>query len=110
MDARTRCLAEAVEMCSELARDELVDVVGKLDLSRPDVAVPLLKDAVAAIVEKYGSLAALAAAEYYEGMREDAIEGTYTATLAQPVDRGVIDAAVDYACRNLWRRGEDEQG
>ena len=102
MDAAQRRFSKAVETCSELARSEFEDAVAKIDLSEPSTAVPLLKELTAALVERYGNLAALAAAEYYETRREYAVGEPYRAALAEPVAREAIDAAVEFACRDLW--------
>lgn len=63
---------------------------------------------VPAIVERYGGLAAKAAAEYYRDERARALGATREAVLAQPVGADVVRASVRYAAGHLFDESEGE--
>lgn len=66
---------------------------------------------VPAIVERYGGLAAKAAAEYYRDERERALGSAREAVLAQPVGADVVRDAVRYAAGHLFDgNGGEEAG
>ena len=97
----------AVEAASRLARDELLSFAERVDGMDPVQARDALKAIVPAIVEKYGNMAAAAAADYYERERAEAVGGSYHATLAAPVDAEAVKASVGFACGYLFE-GESE--
>lgn len=100
--------ANAVDLCSEMARRELESVVGKLDASRKKATRDTLLAVVPAIVAKWGGLAATAAEEYYESEREHAVGGPYTALLADDEPLENIEESVRYACGHLFAEGEGD--
>lgn len=100
--------ANAVEICSGMAKRELASVVAKLDTSKKKAARDALLAVVPAIVAKWGGLAATAAAEYYENEREQAVGGRYTALLADDEPLENIEESVRYACGHLFTKGEGD--
>ena len=94
--------SQAVDAASRFARDELLQLAEKVDGMDPVQARDALKAIVPAIVEKYGNMAAAAAADYYERERAEAVGSSYHATLATPVDAEAIRASVGFACRYLF--------
>jgi len=103
--SRYRDMVAATEAASAMARRELRAEYARLDTANPDECKRRLLAVVPAIVEKYGNLAALAAAEYYEAERRDALGGEYAAELAPPVDPGAVRAKVRYAMGHLFEEG-----
>ena len=94
---------EAVETCSRLARRDLEGLVARLDTKRKKDSRDALLAAVPAIVEKYGAMAAAAAAEYYEQKRALQVGGSYHATLAENAPLKSIESSVRYACGHLFK-------
>lgn len=92
----------AVSEVSKLAQRDLRKVFDKLDMSKPAECKRVLLVAVPAIVVKYGNVAGLAAAEYYESERHAAVGGSYLAKVAPPVDINVIQAKVRYAMGHIF--------
>lgn len=99
---RYRAYEAALEAASQAAQREVGRIWARLDTSRPAECKRVLLEAVPAIVEKYGNMAALAAAEYYEGERRDALGGDFHARLAEPVDPEAVRAKVRWALGHLF--------
>ena len=99
--------SDALKSASNMAIGELDEVLSKLDLDKPVECKQVLLLAVPAIVEKYGAMAAAAAAEYYENDRAAVVGGSFKPLVAPPVDREVICMKVRYALRYLFGEGED---
>lgn len=97
--------AEAIDSAARMAQRDLDAVIGKLDPSKPVECKAALLAAVPAIVEKYGAVAALAAAEHYAGQRRAAIGGGFEPLLADPVERGAVEAKVRYALGHVFDGG-----
>lgn len=93
----------ALDKLSKAAQLELEDVWLAIDHSNPYVVRDTLIVAVQGIVEKYGGMAALVAAEYYEGERKEALGGDFAALLAESVSPEQIEASVRYACGHLFK-------
>ena len=100
--------ADALDSAASMALDELDAVISKLDLDKPVEAKQVLLVAVPAIVSKYGSMAAAAAAEFYESERSGMIGGDFKPLVADPVDEEVVRMKVRYAMRYLF--GDDGDG
>lgn len=100
---------QAVENCSLMAQKELESVWEKLPKDNKLLLRDTLLEVVPAIAEKYGDLAALAAAEYYEEERKRQIGGDYKATLAPfyEEDREALLESVRFACKYLFEGDED---
>lgn len=98
----------ALNNASLLAQKEIMEAVEQIDLDRPRMARNAIIPIMTAIVTKYSNMAALAAAEYYETERQDALGGDYRAVLAESVPPEQIERAVYYATGYLFG-GEDEQ-
>jgi len=101
--------ARALERCSELAREEFESIYWQLDHSKPVECKAVLLEAVPAIVEKYGKMAATCAAEFYEGERVATVGGAYRARLAPRVDAEAVRAKVRYALGHLFSEGKDDE-
>lgn len=99
--------ADALEATAGMALDDLDALLGKLDLDKPVECKQVLLVAVPAIVDKYGAMAAAAAAEYYESERGKALGGGYMPLLAPPIDHEAIRAKVRYALRYLFEEVDD---
>lgn len=100
--------ADALEAAANMALDEMDALLGKLDLDKPVECKQVLLVAIPALVDKYGAMAAAAAAESYARERESLLGGNYTPLVAPPIDHGAIRAKVRYALRYLF--GEEEDG
>lgn len=100
--SRYRDYVAALDAASELAQREFREIYDRLDKSKPVECKEILLEVVPAIVEKYGNIAALAAAEYYEAERREALGGWYKAELASPVDAEAVRAKVRYALGHLF--------
>ena len=100
--------AKALDACSALARRELEAFVGRLDTSRKKDCRDALLAFVPALVERYGTIAATASAEYYEQVRSGQIGGTYRARLAdgEPIEK--IESTVRYACGHLFVKEQED--
>lgn len=96
----------ALERCSELAREEFEAIYWSLDHSKPVECKAVLLEAVPAIVEKYGKMAATCAAEFYEGERMATVGGAYRARIAPMVDAEAVRAKVRYALGHLFPEGK----
>lgn len=101
-----RTYMDAMDKCSKLAQIELAKVWNRIKDEPPAIQRDALIEASIAIVKRFGDIAALAAAEYYEDERSQAIQEPYEALLAETVPDEQIEASVRYACGHLdW--GED---
>ena len=98
---------DALNNASLLAQKEIVDALEKIDLDRPRTSRQAIINTSIAIISKYSDMAALAAAEYYEKERVDAIGGDYQASIADPIPPEQIEKAVRYAMGYLFG-GDDE--
>lgn len=97
--------AEAIDAAARMAQRELDGVLGRLDYGKPLECKAALIAAVPAIVEKYGNVAALAAAQHYEAERSATVGGGFDALLAEPVERGAIQAKVRYQLQHVFGEG-----
>lgn len=98
---------QAVENCSLAAQRELEKVWKKLPKDNKLALRDALLELVPAIVDKYGDLAALAAAEYYEQERHSQIGGSYKAVIAQQTEEQREDLleSIRYACGYIFEGG-----
>lgn len=103
----SKAYVDALYSASEMAIAELDRVLAKLDLDKPVECKAALLIAVPAIVRKYGSMAAAAAAEYYEAERSVVVGGDYKPIVSDPVDEEVVRAKVRYALRYLFEGDAD---
>lgn len=94
----------AMNNASLLAQRDLAGFWESLDKSDPAAVRDALLAYVPALVQKYGDVAALAAAEYYEAERMAAGGSeAFRAELAEAVPAEQVEAAVRYACGHLFR-------
>lgn len=101
---------EALRKASLLAQRELAVLWESLRGSDPAAIRAALVAAVPGIVAKYGDMAALAAAEYYEVERRQAGGGDFRAELADGAPVEQVEAAVRYACGHLFAEGGGDDG
>lgn len=100
---------EAMNKASLLAQRDLDEIWQKLDKSDPYATRDALLALVPGIVYKYGEMAALASAEYYEAERLQAGgEESFQAELAESAPIEQIEASIRYACGHLF--GEVDNG
>lgn len=110
MDKHYERYVQAVENISLLAQRELEELWERLPKDNKLELRDALLELVPAIAEKYGDLAALAAAEYYEQERRRQIGGDYQAFLAPATeeDREALLESIRYACGYLFEGDGDE--
>lgn len=98
----------AMNNASLLAQRDLDELWNRLDKSEPYATRDALIALVPGIVFKYGSMAALASANYYEAERLQAGgEESFQAELAEPAPIEQIIASVRYACGHLFEEVDD---
>lgn len=100
--------AEAIDAAARMAQRDLDAVIDKLDPAKPVECKAVLLAAVPAIVERYGAVASLAAAEHYAEQRSAALGGGFEPLLAEPVERGAIEAKVRYALKHVFDGGDGD--
>ena len=100
--------ARSVENCSKLAQGEMKRLVSHLDTSHKKATRDALLAEVPRIVDKYGKMAAAAAAEYYEKNRENQIGGAYRAKMGSAEPSENVEESVRYACGHLFSEEEDD--
>lgn len=108
MATRDGQYAQAIEAASQLAVEEFRRIWSGFDQSSPVACKRALLEIVPAIVDKYSTMSACAAAEFYEGERIAAVGERRRARLASPIERGAIDAKVRYAVGFLFGDGDGD--
>lgn len=82
-----------------------------LDVTRMAATLPLFTAAVRAVVQKYGRASAAAAIRHYKAQRYAAgVPGRFTAKMPPAVAVPLIESAVEWATRDLWRPPADQVG
>lgn len=106
--------SDALDNASHLAQKEFLELCEKVDFSRPRMARNALMQIVPAIIDKYASVGASVAAEYYETEHELSTGKQFEAVVADVTPLDVIEEGVRYACKYLFdanrRRIEDAGG
>lgn len=92
----------AMNKASLLAQRDLAKLWEKVKDLDPHAARDALVELVPGIVYRYGNMAALAAAEYYEAERAQAGGGDFDAELSDGVPIEQIEASVHYACGHMF--------
>lgn len=101
-----RRYTEAVNNASLLAQRDLQEAWAKLSGVPPEGVREALLQVVPGIIWKYGGIAALAAAEYFEAERIAAGGGQdYKAELADGVPLEQVEASVRYAMGHMFPEG-----
>lgn len=93
-------LATAQRRAVDFALDDLQRLFLGLDLSAPALVNEALLEVVPQLVREYGDLAATAAAEWYEQVRD--APGTFYARLGREASADAVEGAVRYASRHLY--------
>lgn len=103
---------EAIEECSARAQQDLEKLVNGLDLAQKKAARDAILAEVPRIAEKWGSVAATAAAEYYEQERRRQIGGTYRAKVYPASEESIEELmeSIRYACGFLFDDEGDGDG
>ena len=100
--------AAALNKASLLAQRDLAALWDKVKRLEPRVARDALIALVPGIVYKYGNMAALAAAQYYEAERTQAGGAEFQAELSDGVPIEQIEASVRYAVGHMFpEKGQD---
>lgn len=86
----------------DLARADLRQAFGSLNLSRPEAVRDELLEIVPALTREYGDVAATVAAEWYEQIRSGQVGGTYTARLGSQIADAAPESSVKYAAGHLF--------
>lgn len=84
-----------------MAQNEISGFFATLDLTRPEAVRDALLEIVPSLAREYGSLAATAAAEWYESVRP----GAFNARTASPVPDSQVAGTVRYQAGHLF--GDD---
>lgn len=93
-------LARGQRRIVDFALDDLRRLFAGFDLSSPSLVNEALLEVVPQLVREYGDLAATAAAEWYEEVRD--APGTFYARLGREASEEAVDGAVRYAARHLY--------
>ena len=93
----------ALNQASLLAQRDFADFWERLDTSKPEACRDALIAYVPGVIYKYGSMASLAAAQYYEKERLEAGGNEdFEAELAEQVPYEQIEASIRYAAGHLF--------
>lgn len=95
-------LAAAQRQVVALATEQLRAVYESLDLSDPMAAQAEILDLMPELTARYGRLAAVAAAEWYEQVRADAVGGRYAAELADDLPAAQVQGSTRWAAGHLF--------
>lgn len=99
---------ESQRQASLLAQREFDELWERLDKTHPEACRDVLIEFLPGIIWKYGEMAALAAAEYYEKERLDAGgESDFTLPLADGVPYEQIEASVRYAAGHMFPQNKE---
>lgn len=85
---------------ADYAADDLRRLFASFDLSSPDRVRDALLEVVPQLVQEYGDLAAVVAAEWYEEVRD--APGTFQARLGRSAAEEAVVGNVRYAARHLY--------
>lgn len=100
--------AAAQRRVVELARQDLQEFWNLLDISNPALVRDELLAFVPALVQQYGDVAATAAAEWYESLRAESVDGRYQAIMASSADSELVAGSVRYAVGNVFDGSPDQ--
>lgn len=101
-------LSAATSRLASSAQEDLAIFFDGLDLTRPAAARDELVEFLPRLTALYGEAAAVAAAEWFEGLRAGAVGAPYEAVLADPVDDAQVSQTVRYAAGNLFTSTPDQ--
>ena len=96
-------LSGATRRLVEMAKADIGELLGRLDMSNPAAVRDALLDAMPQLVSEYGNIAAAAAADWYEDLRiRSGIPGKHITVLAESPKAEQVEATVRYAAGHLW--------
>lgn len=96
-------LAQANRQIVELAKADLLDLLGAMDLSDPERVRDALLEVVPQLVREYGDVAATAAAEWYSDLRLAAgVPGKHLAVLSKGAKSEAVEGTVRRIAGALW--------
>lgn len=99
-------LSDAGRRLVAMAKRDMDELFRRLDLSTPDVARDAVLEIMPELVREYGELASLAAAEWYEEVREAAgVTSAHTTSLSSGANLDAVAGSSRYATRHFW--GDD---
>lgn len=93
---------ESQRKASLLAQRELAMLWDRLDKSKPEECRDALLAVVPGIIYRYGDMAALAAAQYYEAERSEVRSDGFECLLSGGVPYEQIEASIRYAAGHLF--------
>lgn len=93
---------ESQRKASLLAQRELAMLWDRLDKSKPEECRDALLAVVPGIIYRYGDMAALAAAQYYEAERSAVRSDSFECLLSEGVPYEQIEASIRYAAGHLF--------
>lgn len=85
----TDSLVSLGNLAAQLAVRDLIALLGSLPVGEEERRAVLL-EAIPLIVEKYGSVAAVGAEEWYQRARDLYVSGSYSTVLGEPVESAAI--------------------
>ncbi len=101
--ARLTEYARQLDRLVEMACADLASVYREPDTPEEAAAMrDVLIEAVCAISDRYGDMAATLAAERYEELRAEEVGGEYEAALADTYPREKLEGAVRYAAGRFY--------
>lgn len=100
--SRFRDYVEAMDKASLLAQRDFSELWDRIRNREPEEIRNLLLALLPGIIYKYGDIAAVAAADYYEGERSDLRSDDFTCRLSEGVPLEQIEASVRYAAGHLF--------
>lgn len=95
-------LRRALQNISSIANTELAVLWRSFQGMTDDELRDFLLLSVPTLTDKYGNMAAVVAAEFYEEIRVSQIGGNYQAVLAGTVPIEKVEASVRYAARHIY--------
>lgn len=95
-------LSGALDGSVSLALDDLSAWLHSVDLGHPERVRDELLEVLPRLVDRYGDLAATAAAEWYESLRAEAVSGAYSASLSGGIPADQVQSTARWAAGALW--------
>lgn len=95
-------LNQASRRLVTLAQQDLESIFNSLNLTDPAAVRDELLEIVPRLTAQYGDLAATAAAEWFEQLRDDQLGGQYTARLGDTIPVPQVQDTTRWAAGKLW--------
>ena len=95
-------LSRALDFITGNADVALSELFASFDLGYPEMVRDALLEAVPALSDAYGDMAATVAAEWYEDVRMKELGESYASRLGSTAPRGAVDGSVRWAAGELF--------